>query len=208
MKTVKVTLRTWVLMVSTLFIATTSSFAIDGVKDDVKLVVKPISDSKKVLFGLAHLQGQSAELQIFDGQGRVIYRELWKNRQEGAHIFNFSQLEEGEYKFRVTIGDQVLQESVLINKGEIHLSQQAVLLPHVNVSNRKVVLSLANASNTAFDFTLRFFDASGELVYTEKPEVEGVQFAKRYNFEKMAVGTYTYSIAYGAQTFNGQFEIK
>ncbi len=207
MNTSKNTLSVWALAVSALLLLNVPTFANENVKDEVKLVVKPM-ESKKVLFGLAHLQGQRAELAILDAKGKVIYRELWKNQEEGAHIFNFSQLAEGEYKFRVTVGTQVLQESVLINKKDVCMSKEAVLLPHVNVSGKKVVLSLSNPSDSALDFVLRFFDAKGNLVYSESPKAEGIQFAKRYNFEQMGKGVYTYAIVQGANTYKGEFEIK
>jgi len=207
MNNLKITLKAIVFWMSALLLAS-SAYATEEVKDEVKLVVKPIANGKKVLFGLAHLNGQKAQLQISNDKGAIIYTESWKDKEEGAHIFNFSKLEEGEYTMRVTIGEQVLQESVFINSKDVKLGGTSVLLPHINVLEDKVTVSLTSPAGNDLNFKLNFYDAKGELVYTESPKVEGIQFAKRYNFEKMGKGEYSYTISQGDKNYEGNFEIK
>lgn len=189
-------------------LATSNVFASEEVKEEAKLVVKPMANSKKVLFGLAHLNGQKAELQITDKEGKVIYTKSWKDQEEGAHIFNFSQLVEGKYTMSVKIGENMLQETVFINDSNVELGGKGILIPHVNTTQKMVTVSLTSVNVKKLDFKINFYNAEGELVYTETPTVEGIQFAKRYNFEKMDKGTYSYEIAQGVKTYEGNFEIK
>ena len=53
---------------------------------------------------------------------------------------------------------------------------------------------------------LSLLNAGGNVILSE--EVNSHQFVKLYNLEKLNVGRYKWSIAYGDRTFTEDFEIK
>ncbi len=105
---------------------------------------------------------------IFDRQSNLIFSEVVDNTDEFTRLYNFSQLKQGSYKFKISNGiDHVVQ---YIEHKNMPAFESARLIK-MKEGNDRYMLLVPNKKQQAMDIIV--YDANGEQAYRANHHLTG-----------------------------------
>ncbi len=167
--------------------------------------LKMISHSDERAIVIVDNSGNSfAEIVIENANGNIIYyREGRIDAKNYSKIFDFKNLQNGDYKIIVSnnFGEQEANFSVLNNK--VIVNNHESLKPFFSLNGNTLNLSTLNhaSNNLYFSITNRI---SGE-VYT-KALGNDFNITTGFNLEKLSTGAYTAKLSDGRNSYTYTFE--
>ena len=118
------------------------------------------------------------KVSILNAENRIVFTEKIKNTDGFARPYNFSELPEGNYSFRLTDNAGIVTEQVTYEK---KLPAQKIMhLLRVPGTN-KLLLSIPNRGKQ--DIAVTIYDEMNDVVYSGEQTIEG-DFAQVYSFGK------------------------
>lgn len=134
----------------------------------------------------------NVKVSIRDAKDNIVFSETLHNVNGFVRPYNFSTLSNGNYTIEVSDRNSTHTEAISIEKEELPAGTSARLFK-VSGEQGKYLLTFANQS--ADDITVRIYDASNNVIYTEAASIES-NFAKVYNLQKYS-GKFTFEVTNG-----------
>ena len=122
------------------------AFAANVTATDIpKMSLAPMKDSKSLL-SIENTLPTVCEISIRNQSGEVMYYFKTKKKVENyKKVFNFSRLEDGNYRLIVKSGESTIKNDLKIAKGHISVENKRYEMePYFTVRNDEVILSYLN----------------------------------------------------------------
>jgi len=133
-------------------------------------------------------QQSDVKVAIFNDANQVVFSEKIKNTHGFARPYNFSELPEGRYSFRLIDDAGIAMENVTYEKQREEKKVMHLLrLPGTN----KLLLSIPNSGSQNISVTI--YDERNEVLYAGEEKLQG-EFAQVYNLEKYK-GNFTFVVS-------------
>ncbi|HEX8038336.1 MAG TPA: T9SS type A sorting domain-containing protein [Chryseosolibacter sp.] len=117
------------------------------------------------------------EVTIYNENGRAVFSEVIRNKDNFMRPYNLSTLPEGNYTIALNDGQTTRVEKIThFNRKDV----RAVRLIKVNNAEHKYLLAISNEGNDVLTITV--FDQHNSLIYKGTEHVNG-DFAKVYNLK-------------------------
>jgi hypothetical protein len=172
---------------------------------NLKLNVLPISD-QKALVSILSLENSVLNISLTDENGNIVYyHESDVVVDEFSKIFNFSKLDNGNYKLKVVCGDFTTER--LIQKSADRVSvgdEMTTIQPYFGIKGNVLKCSYLNFDKEYVVFHL--FKNNTEL-YT-KPIGKHFDVQQALNLSKLNKGDYEAVLTAGDRQFTYRLEIK
>jgi hypothetical protein len=186
--------------VAVVLVALLAVEALAGEKPEVKVI--PHSTERAVVF-VNNADDTYTELSIEDLNGSVIYyKEGRINEKIYSKLFDFTNLEDGEYKVvaKNNFGEKEILFIVSDNKVNV-VKEESSLKPFVNVEGNVLKVSYLNESLN--DTYLTLYNENGEVF--KKKLGNDFSITAGFNIAKLVNGTYSANINNGSRTYSYQF---
>lgn len=172
---------------------------------NLKVNILPVS-AEKAEVAISSLTNSNLKITLQDEQANIIYyKEVSDPQSDYKKIYDFSQLEPGQYKITVESEKLTSERYFDIKNGKILVGdEKTTLQPFFAFNNDLLRLSYLNFQNE--NLTLNFYDQEG-LVYSREL---GSKFnvSDALNLSKLEQGKYTAVLSAGKREFAYNVEIK
>lgn len=152
------------------------------------LAVVPVKGSEVFRVIYKNESASKVKLNVYNSASQVVFSETVKSNGGFIRPLNFSGLQFGEYT--IELSDASGKKSEKVNY-QPEISQSAVHVSKLSEANGKFLLSVAH--NAGETYTVRIFDASNNLIFTDT-RAEAADFAKLYSL-KNVVGAVTFEVS-------------
>lgn len=119
-----------------------------------------------------------------DGK-EVLYSENVRTMGKSGRVFDFLNLEDGDYKVVARKNGNKMERSFSIKNGELIYGGRVVVDPIFIASGNRAIIELPNEHGK--DVVVKVFDAKGEELYSA---IENKQIRKNFEFSKVEAGDY------------------
>jgi hypothetical protein len=155
--------------------------------DDVAVVNNAPSKYKVV-----YLDETKETIQVIlrNANGEVLHKDRIQNDGGFAQPYDLSDLPDGDYKFEIKKEDGTTIEKEIKNSTKAQKSFYTSLL---EVQDDTYRLAVVNKTASSSPFTVNIYDASGNLIYTDKVKsAEG--FRRNYDLSQFNSSSYEFSV--------------
>ena len=134
---------------------------------NLKVNVTPVK-SEKAVVNVSSTAQSHFEIELRNNAGNLIfYKETYSPSKSYNKLYDFSNLEEGLYTFKVKLDKEVSTSNLSINKGEVTIvSARKDAEPYITLKNNKLKLSFLNFENE--NVKLYLYDNSTNELILEK----------------------------------------
>ena len=157
----------------------------------VKMQINKVTNAQKVMLGVLLSEKEKVRLSISDNGSEVLLSQVYSKSNGFIQLFDFSSLEDGEYTFKVTTDDEVLESSIEVREAKAFLPEFAAYIS--DVADDKVTFSYFAPQE---DVYLVLKNDEGTTLY-EKKVGSGYNNSGIANLSKLDKGTYTLQIKNG-----------
>lgn len=199
MKTIKSLSKVTMLLA---FVAFANTLMATG---NLRLNIVPLN-SEKAVVGISNSEAANFQITIENNNGeKIFYKETRSNDPDYQRVFDFSELENGDYKMTVAINGELAEREFSINENNIAVGKEKkVGEPYFNYKDGVLKISYLNFSEE--NLKLDFYK-NNDLVYSQKL---GNKFnvVEGYNLSKLAGGAYSVVLSGNDKTFTYEVNIK
>ncbi|MDH5475051.1 MAG: hypothetical protein OEX22_05110 [Cyclobacteriaceae bacterium] len=209
MKTLKKT-RIALAMACAFVITTISAFATTPTGDELVTVtttskvsyeLNHITNSQKFILGLKLPEDGKVRLAVLDKKNEVIFTKWYKPTTGFMQTFDFSNLDDGMYTFKIKAGDEKIKNIVEVKDEKTILPAFSAYISEIE--DNKVKFSYFAPSE---DVYLILKNDSGEKLF-EKKVGAGYNSSGIANLSKLAKGTYIFQIKNGNKTESKEIKL-
>lgn len=155
------------------------------------------------------LEAPNAELkaELKDSNGRIIYTD----REESPaynykKAYDFSELNNGEYTFEVTLGKENELNNVVVNNGKVQITaQEEELLPAFKMDGKFLEFTFPNSTEKSAQLLLLNND-SKQWVFQEELNPE-FDIQQTLNLSDLKPGSYKAVLISGKERYNYNFKL-
>lgn len=115
----------------------------------------------------------------------VLYSESVRTTGKSGRVFDFLNLEDGEYKVVANKNGKKLERAFKIKNGELVYGGRVVVDPIFIASGTRAIIELPNEHGK--DVVVKVFDANGDVLYSA---TENKEIRKNFEFSKVESGDY------------------
>ncbi len=126
----------------------------------------------------------SLTIETKDGK-EVLYSENVRTMGKSGRVFDFLNLEDGEYKVVARKSGNKMERPFSIKNGELIYGGRVVVDPIFIASGTRAIIELPNEHGK--DVVVKIFDAKGEELYSA---IENKEVRKNFEFSKVEAGDY------------------
>jgi hypothetical protein len=187
-------------LVVALFAVANTVFAVGN----LKLNIQPIANEKAVVL-ISSLTDSSLKISVTDNLGRVVYyKESAEPNGNYRKVFDFSDLENGEYMLAVESGDLTTVRPFEVSRGIIKVgNEKTTIEPFFAYNDGLLRCTYLNFPKE--NLTLSFFDKNN-LIYT-KNIGRNFNVCEGLNLSKLDEGKYTAVLSTGDKEYTYEIEI-
>jgi hypothetical protein len=182
MKTIKAISKVTMLFA---FVAFANTLMASG---NLKVNIRPI-DSEKAVVAISNAEASNYQISIVNDNGELVYsKETDEESMDYTKIFDFSNLENGDYKLSVTVDKLTTERAFKVKNQNITVGKEKNMIePYFAYKDGILKLSFLNFSEK--NITLNFY-SENELVYSR---AIGDKFSIQngYNLSKLDKGAYS-----------------
>ena len=193
MKTIKRTVLVVVFMLGTLVnYANKSDFNNELNAKTIKIVFK---ETKK-----------GEQLRVKDQNGVVLYSENVKSEGKLTKVFNFNELNDGNYTLELEKQFQIVVKSLKIVNNKVIFNaaaEKVIFKPVVRNKNNRLLISKINFDEKPLQVALYFND---EIIYSETLEVDAI-VNRVYKLDEKLKGDYKVVIKNNDRSYINNFKI-
>jgi hypothetical protein len=198
MKTMKTISKTVLTLV---FVALASITFAGG---NLRLNVIELNENK-ALVSISSLPGTNFNLTVTDDKGQIVYYKENLKDSNYQQIYNFSDLEDGLYKMKVTSSDLSVTRFLEKKKQKIFISEERTTKkPFFGIKNNIFNCTYLNFDNE--NVTLRFYAKNEELFC--KKIGNGFNIQQAFDLSKLEKGSYEAVLTAGDKQFSYDILIK
>jgi len=199
MKTIKTISKLTMLFA---FVAIANTLMASG---NLKVNILPLT-SEKAVVAISNTTASNFQISIANDNGETIYyKETGADSKDYRKIFDFSNLEDGDYKLTASVDGLTTERSFKVDKRNIAVGKEKTdMEPYFAYKEGVLVLSYLNFSEE--NVSLNFYDKD-DLVYTKEL---GNKFNLNEGFDmsKLANGEYTVVLSTNDKSYNYNVEVK
>ena len=166
---------------------------------NLKVNIRPL-DSEKAVVAISNAEASNYQISILNDKGEVVYsKETDKESMDYSKIFDFSNLENGDYKLSVTVDRLTTERAFKVNDENISVGKEKNMIePFFKYKDGILKLSYLNFSQEKLN--LNFYDGN-ELVYTNSIG-NGFSIQKGYDLTKLDKGAYSVVLSTDNKTYS------
>jgi hypothetical protein len=172
---------------------------------NLKLNILPIT-SESPFVAISTVDATTLKISIENEKGeKVYYKETDANNKDYRKIFDFSNLEEGEYKLSVTANGLTSERSFTLDRQNIAVGNEKNLLdPYFSYKNGVLKVSYLNFPQEKVNLD---FYANNELVYS-KQIGDKFNVLEGFDLSKLEKGRYSVILSSESNSFTYNLNVK
>lgn len=155
---------------------------------NLKVNILPLTAEKAVV-AISNTEAANFQISIANEKGEFVYfKETDADSKDFRKVFDFSNLEKGDYMLSVTVDDATTERSFKIDNSNIAVGKEKSLIEPF-FAYKEGVLKLSYLNFSEDNVSLNFYD-SNDLIYTKEI---GNKFNvnEGFNLSKLERGTYS-----------------
>jgi hypothetical protein len=184
------------------FVAFASTLMAGG---NLKVNILPLT-SEKAVVAISNTDAANFKISIKNDVGETVYyKETEADSKDYRKVFDFSDLEQGNYKLSVTVNGLTTEREFTIDKRNIAVGNEKSLLePYFGYKDGVLTVSYLNFPEERM--SLNFYNGQ-DLVYSKKL---GNKFnvIEGYNLSKLEKGRYSVVLATESKNYSYDVDIK
>ncbi|MBW8324877.1 MAG: hypothetical protein K0M50_08950 [Prolixibacteraceae bacterium] len=172
---------------------------------NLKVNIQPIS-AEKALVAISSLTDSNLKITVEDSSGRIVYyKEVAEPTGDYQKIYDFSDLEAGNYKLSVESDRLTAERSFEIKNWKIEVGKETTSLePFFGYNDGLLRCSYLNFQKE--NLTLYFYDKQ-QLIFT-KEIGRNFNVSEALNLSKLDKGTYTAVLSTNKKDYSYNLDIK
>lgn len=172
---------------------------------NLKLNILPLT-SEKAVVAISNNEAANFRIVIENNKGeKVYYKEVNSDSKDYRKIFDFSELEKGDYKMTVNIGGSKAERSFKIDNDNIAVGkEQSVTEPYFGFKDGILKVSYLNFPEE--NLSLNFYQ-NNDLVYS-KEIGKTFNVIEGFDLSKLEKGNYSVVLSSENNTFSYQVDVK
>jgi len=172
---------------------------------NLRLNILPLN-SERAVVAITNNEAANFQISIEDKKGeKIFYKETRSDNNDYRKIYDFSELENGEYKMTVTINGDTAERTFNINDSNITVSKEKKIEePYFSYIDGVLKVSYLNFSEEKLNLN---FYKDNELVYS-KSLGNKFNVIEGYDLSKLEEGVYSVVLAGNDKTFTYGIDIK
>jgi hypothetical protein len=172
---------------------------------NLKVNIQPIS-AEKALVAISSLTDSNLKITVEDSQGRIVYyKEVDEPTGDYKKVYDFSDLDAGNYKLSVESDRLTSERSFEIKNWKIEVgNEKTTIEPFFGYNDGLLRCSYLNFPKD--DLTLYFFDQK-QLIYT-KEIGRNFNVSEALNLSKLDKGNYTAILSTKDKDYSYDIDIK
>jgi len=172
---------------------------------NLKVNIQPLS-AEKAIVAISSLTESNLKIKVEDSKGLIVYyKEVADPAGDYKKVFDFSDLEAGQYKLSVESDRLTAEREFEIKSWKIEVGEEkTVLEPYFGYNNGLLRCSYLNFPKE--NLTLNFYDQK-QLLYT-KEMGRSFNVNEALNISKLDKGTYTAVLSTKDKDYTYDVEIK
>jgi hypothetical protein len=155
---------------------------------NLKVNIRPIN-SEKAVVAISNAEASNYQISIVNDKGEVVYsKQTDEETMDYNKVFDFSNLENGDYKLVATVNRLTTERAFYVNNKTILVGKEKNMIePYFTYKNGTLKISYLNFSQEKLNLN---FYTENEMVYSD---VIGDSFSiqKGYNLSKLEKGSYS-----------------
>ena len=173
---------------------------------NLKVNILPLTADKAVV-AISNTDAANFKISIENNNGETVYyKETEAGSKDYRKIFDFSDLDRGEYKLSVSVNGSTTQRMFKIENKNIAVGKEKSLMePYFAYKDGILKLSYLNFPEE--NLSLNFYDGSDNLVYT-KNLGNNFNVIEGYNLSKLGKGTYSVILTSDSKNYPYNFDVK
>ena len=173
---------------------------------NLKVNILPLTADKAVV-AISNTDAANFKISIENNNGETVYyKETEAGSKDYRKIFDFSDLDRGEYKLSVSVNGSTTQRMFKIENKNIAVGKEKSLMePYFAYKDGVLKLSYLNFPEE--NLSLNFYDGSNNLVYT-KNLGNNFNVIEGYNLSKLGKGTYSVILTSDSKNYPYNFDVK
>ncbi len=195
-------LETIVLLIAAVFFSVTSNAS-----GFLTVNVIP-GNNERALVSIANAGNNKFSVEVKDSFGDMVYyRNVKSSGDNFQKTYDFSKLEDGTYKFTVTLGGETEVSTLNVKDGKAKITEeQKTLAPYFAIKGDQLEISYLNFAQKGLKFKV-YDDFTNELLFEENLSPD---FAvhKAYNVSKLMNGKYTAVLETNDNTYDYNIRLK
>jgi len=189
-----------VTLVSIFALVASSSFA----AGNLKLNVLPIG-GQRALVNISTVETSDLKISLTDDDGNVVYYQESDANENFRQVFNFSELDKGNYIFRVVCDEYTTETQIEKSEGSVRFGKEMTTIhPRFTVDDNILRCAYLNFNNEHVVFHL--YQSDEELL--NKPIGNDFNVQQAVNISKLGRGDYEAVLTAGDKQFTFNIKIK
>jgi hypothetical protein len=162
--------------------------------------------NEKAVVAISTLENSNFNITITNDKGQIVYYQENSDPSSLYHkVYNFSELEDGNYKMTVVSSDLTTEREFLKSRGKIKVGEEKTSIePFFGYENNLLRCSFLNFMNE--DVALRFYDSTQQVYYKKIGNDFNIQQA--LNLSKLGKGNYEAVLTAGEKQYSYPIEIQ
>ncbi len=174
-----------------------------------KISVSPYPKSSYAVISVEPSVEALYSIAIFNASGDVVYSSSKvENGAVFSKVFDFSKLEDGEYKIRLrSKGNPVVEERFTVKGGALVPSdlKADVTAEDVKIWKKSDVVYVSHLNRNLNGMVVRLVDSRGSVIYDKSIPAE-LTYSGKFNVSSLPKGNYSLSFVSGNKVFNYEFK--
>lgn len=174
-----------------------------------KISVSPYPKSSYAVISVEPSVEALYSIAIFNASGDVVYSSSKvENGAVFSKVFDFSKLEDGEYKIRLrSKGNPVVEERFTVKSGALVSGdlKADVSAEDVKIWKKSDVVYVSHLNRNLNGMVVRLVDSRGSVIYDKSIPAE-LTYSGKFNVSSLPKGNYSLSFVSGNKAFNYEFK--
>jgi len=172
---------------------------------NLKVNIRPL-ESEKAVVEISNTTASNFQISIENEKGETVYyKETGADSNDFNKVFDFSELENGNYKLSVAIDGLSSERSFKINNSKISVGKEKTnMAPYFAYKDGVLKLSYLNFSEE--NINLNLYNSS-DLVYS-KEIGNKFNITEGYNLSKLDKGTYSVVLSTGSKSYSYDINVE
>ncbi len=177
------------MLIAALLLLPFFSFAEGGERnlENAKVYMHPLNKDYRAVVTVASVADGKYNLTVESTNGlNVYYDEVMKSPEMFSKIFDFSNLEDGEYTLKIKSNNEEKTRNFTIENGKIKVYYDEKEKPSLDLNGDKATFTVPNTMK--LDYSIRVVNERGEELFYTSDNNENIK--KVFDFSKVAAGKY------------------
>lgn len=178
-----------------------------------KISVSPYPKSSYAVISVEPSVEALYSIAIFNASGDVVYSSnKVENGAVFSKVFDFSKLEDGEYRVRLrSNGNPVVEERFTVKNGALvsgdfkAKAEAEVTAEDVKIWKKSDVVYVSHLNRNLNGMVVRLVDSRGSVIYDKSIPAE-LTYSGKFNVSSLPKGNYSLSFVSGNKVFNYEFK--